>query len=225
MRQIQGAVFDVDGTLLDSMEIWENLSERYLESMGVKPEPGLSRILNTMSTRQGTQYLIEHYGLQLDIRQAMEGINKMLYGFYSCEAPLKEGVAECLEELKRQKIPMIVVTSSDRVNVEAAFTRNGILSYFQEILTCSEMHTDKTKPDIFLEAARRLQAAPADILVFEDVLHALKTAGKAGFQTAAVFDRYSAGQEKEIRETADYYLKTFKEFSTCAAKCTLRSEQ
>ena len=88
MRRIQGAVFDVDGTLLDSMEIWENLSERYLESMGVKPEPGLSRILNTMSTRQGTQYLIEHYGLQLDIRQAMEGINKMLYGFYSCEAPL-----------------------------------------------------------------------------------------------------------------------------------------
>ena len=84
MRRIQGAVFDVDGTLLDSMEIWENLSERYLESMGVKPEPGLSRILNTMSTRQGTQYLIEHYGLQLDIRQAMERINKMLNGFYSC---------------------------------------------------------------------------------------------------------------------------------------------
>ena len=119
----------------------------------------------------------------------------------------------------------LIHISSDRVNVEAAFTRHGILSYFQEILTCSEMHTDKTKPDIFLEAARRLQAAPADILVFEDVLHALKTAGKAGFQTAAVFDRYSAGQEKEIRETADYYLKTFKEFSTCAAKCTVRSEQ
>lgn len=209
MRQIQGAIFDVDGTLLDSMEIWENLSERYLESLGVKAEPGLSRTLNTMSTRQGTEYLIEHYGLKLDLQQAIAGINKMLYRFYSCEAPLKEGVRECLEELKCRNIPMLVVTSGDRENVVAAFKRHGILTCFQEILTCSEMHTDKTKPDIFLEAARRMQAAPEDVLVFEDVLHALETAGKAGFQTAAVYDRYSAGQEMEIRETADYYLHTF----------------
>ncbi len=213
MRPIHGAVFDVDGTLLDSMEIWENLSERYLESLGVKAEPGLSRILNTMSTRQGTEYLIEHYGLKLDLQQAIAGINKMLYGFYSCEAPLKEGVRECLEELKSRKIPMIVATSGDRENVEAAFARHGILPYFQEILTCSEMNTDKTSPDIFMEAARRMQAAPEDVLVFEDALHALETAGKAGFQTAAVYDRYSAGQETEIRVTADYYLHSFLELS------------
>lgn len=206
---IQGAIFDVDGTILDSMPVWENLGERYLAGLGVEAGPGLTEKLNTMSTRQAAQYLIESYGLGISVPQAMVGINHLLYEFYSKHVSLKTGVKDCLDMLERQGIPMIVATSGDRENVEAAFRRLNILCYFQEILTCSEMNTDKTEAKIYLAASHKMNAIPERTIVFEDAPHALETAKRAGFITAAVYDHSVKETKEKMKETADYYLKTF----------------
>lgn len=209
---IRGAIFDVDGTLLDSMPVWKNLGERYLAGFGIKAEPGLTEVLNTMSTRQGASYLIDQYRLGINVKDAMEGISSLLYEFYSQKAPLKSGVKECLKVLDSKGIPMVIATSSEKENVEAALKRYDILKYFQKILTCSDLGTDKTRPDIFLAAAKLMGIKPQETLVFEDASYAIQTVKNAGFVTIAVHDRSNEGQEKEIRKIADYYLQTLEEF-------------
>ena len=212
-KNIKGAIFDVDGTLLDSMPIWENLGERYLAGLGIAAEPGLTGILNTMSTRQGAEYLIRHYRLKESMEETMDGINRLLLQFYSLSAPLKVGVQECLVMLGGRNITLTAATSSERPNVEAAMERLDIRGYFQEILTCSEMHTDKTQPDIFLAAAEKMHTQPEETLVFEDAYHAVQTAKAAGFLTIALYDRSSEAQEREIRRISDGYFRTMEDFN------------
>lgn len=208
MRQIKAVIFDVDGTLFDSMEIWENLGARYLDTLGVNAKPGLREVLEKMSTQQGVEYLIAQYGLEFNIQEAMDGVNALLHKYYSEETDLKEGTRACLELLYAEKIPMMAATSGERKNVEAAMERHDIRNFFQGILTCSELNTDKTKPEIYLEAAKKMQVRLKETLVVEDVSHALETAKAAGFLTAGIYDRYSHSQQEEIREIADYYLQT-----------------
>lgn len=206
---IRGAIFDVDGTILDSSSVWNTLCSRYVESLGKIPEPNLDGAVAAMSTRQAAEYLISHYDITKTVPQVMSETDAMIKGGYAEQVSLKAGVRECLNSLWERKIPMTVVTAGNRGNVEAAFQRLGILLYFQGIFICSEQNTDKTKPDIYLAAARSMGSIPEETLVFEDALHALETAKRAGFRTVAVEDVSNEGQRARLREIADYYTVMF----------------
>lgn len=212
---IKGAIFDVDGTLLDSMEIWEDVGVRYLRNLGIEPEPGLSKILFPMTVTEGASYVKEHYPLEQSMEQVIEGILNTVRDFYYDEAPLKPGVKEFLAEMKRREIPMTIATSSEREHIEAAFERLGIDQYFQKIFTCSEVGVGKSQPLVYQKAAEYLGTTPEETYVFEDVLHALQTAKNAGFRTVAVYDRFSDDDQDEIKKMADHYyveLGTDEEF-------------
>ena len=205
---IKGAIFDVDGTLLDSMEIWEDVAIRYLKSIGVEAEPDLPEVMFTMSLPEGAAYVKEHYRLTRETDEIIQGVLDIIRKYYEETAPLKPGVTKILEELSRKRIPMTVATSNNKEEVEAAFKRLGIASYFSRIFTCEEVGAGKTRPDIYMKAAEYMGTRPEETVIFEDVLHAIRTAKKAGFLAVGLYDEASKADQEAIEKEADWYAKS-----------------
>ncbi len=210
---IRGAVFDMDGTLLDSMGIWTDVGARYLAAQHIEANEHLGEILFPMSLEQGSVYLKTHYHLSESTEEIRAGILSIIRNFYVSEVRLKQGAAAFLSELSKRGILLAAATSSDRGLIEAACGRLRILPYFQHIFTCSEIGEGKDSPAIYLKAAASLGAQPGEIFVFEDALHALSTAKQAGFRTAAVYDASSADDAQALRTTAEIYLRDLTDFS------------
>lgn len=204
---IKAAIFDVDGTLLDSMPIWEDAGERYLKSVGIAAGPELGKILFPMSLEEAAVYMKEEYKLPYSAEEIVDGTLQVIEQFYREEVLLKEGAASVLAKMKAQKIRIAAATSGNRELVEAAFTRLGIRNYFEKIFTCTEVGAGKSQPDIYLRAAKSLGAVPEETLVFEDALHAMETAKNAGFPVVGVYDKSSEMQSAQIQELCDVYMK------------------
>lgn len=146
---ICGVIFDLDGVLLDSMAIWNDLGARYLRGQGLVPEPGLNTILFSMSMEQGAAYLKAHYPLPQSETEILSGIQTMLRDFYYDEVPAKAGARETLAFLQSQGIPMAAATSSPRAHVTRALERLGLLGYLSAIFTTGEVGKSKHQPDIY----------------------------------------------------------------------------
>jgi len=209
---IRGAIFDLDGVLLDSMGIWKDLGARYLRSLHIQPEPGLNEILFAMSMEQGAAYLKEHYPLPQSEAEIGEGIARMLEDYYFYEVPAKPGAAALLNFLAERGIPMAAATSSPRTHVTRALERLGLLPYLQAVFTTGEVGVSKHEPAIYHLAAERLGTAPEETLVFEDSLYALKTARAAGYCTVGVFDVHGEEDQAGLKATAEVYLTALPEF-------------
>ena len=204
--RIRGAIFDVDGTLLDSMFIWDTIGETYLRSIGYQPKENLNETFKNMSLRQAARYYQTEYGVTQSIDEIMDGVNAMLERYYRFEVPLKPGVAELLERLRQDGVRLCIATATDRHLVEAALDRCGVLSCFGEIFTCNEVGHGKDEPDIFEAALRFLGTRREETLVFDDALYAVRTAKEAGFPVAAVYDSHERSQA-EVRARSDLYLE------------------
>lgn len=203
---IKGAIFDIDGTLLDSMPIWTDVGARYLRSIGVTPEKGLGEILFSMTMEEGAAYLRRTYDLSQTESEIQKGIVDIIGDFYRYEVPLKAGMREHLEHLSSQNIPMTLATTGECELAEAALTRLGVWQYFSAMFTANELHTSKKEPLIYHTAANFMGTAPHETMVYEDVIHALTTAKKAGFQTTAVEDTASEKDKAAILAIADHYI-------------------
>ena len=204
--RIRGAIFDVDGTLLDSMFIWDTIGEAYLRSIGYPPKENLNETFKNMSLHQAARYYQTEYGVTRSIDEIMDGVNAMLERYYRFEVPLKPGVAELLERLRQDGVRLCIATVTDRHLVEAALDRCGVLSCFGEIFTCNEVGHGKDEPDIFEAALRSLGTRREETLVFDDALYAVRTAKEAGFPVAAVYDSHERSQA-EVRARSDLYLE------------------
>lgn len=205
MTNINGVIFDLDGTLIDSMWIWGNVAEAYLISHGKTPRPGLRLDLRALNTREEAQYYIDEYGVDLPIEEVMAGRDDMMLKFLLTEVELKKGVMAVLQTLKQRGVKMCIATATDRDLVEPSLQRHKIGSYFERVFTCTEENTSKKYPDIYIRAAEFLGTDIDKTLVVEDALYAIKTAKKAGFAVAGVYDRLAADQQEEIKTLCDYY--------------------
>lgn len=210
---LKGVILDIDGTILDSMEIWNDIGSKFIRKIGITPESNLSEILFKMSIPEGAEYMRKKYELDMTVAEVIQGIKDMVRDFYYEEAPLKPGAMNFLKELTEKEIPIVAATASEMDHIEAAFQRLEIRKYFQRIFTCREVGANKRQPVIYQKAAEYLGEAPEDLYVFEDVNYALKVAKEAGFCTVRVFDSYSASREDQTREFTDVYLQDLKEIS------------
>ena len=210
---IRGVIFDVDGVLLNSMPVWENLGELYLRHLGIEAEKDLGTKLYTMSLEQSAEYLTETYHLDLAPEQVIAGVNREVKDFYAGRVPLKEGVRQYLNEFHEKGVPMVIATTGDRQNAQAALKRLNVLRFFQGIFTCSEIGSSKNEPDIYYAAALQLDTDPGQTWVFEDAYHAVRTAKKAGFKTVGVYDKANDRDLAHIWNTADIYLPEFQDFA------------
>ena len=205
---IKGAIFDLDGTLLDSMFIWDTIGEEYLRSLGKEPHEDLKETFMTLTLEEAAEYYREHYGVTLSVKEIVDGVNAMVEQTYRTKVTLKPGIAEYLAWLKENGVRMCVATVTDRYLVEETLERLGVRHYFSEIFTCAEVGFGKDKPVIYQKALEHLETEKRDTYVFEDMLFALNTGKTDGFPTVGVYDRHEAHQD-DLKELADYYIFDF----------------
>lgn len=210
--KVKGIIFDIDGTILDTMHIWIDAGARYLASLGIEAEEGLGEILFKMTVAMGSEYLKEKYNLPYECDEISEGINEGMRNFYRTEADFKPGAKELLDKCIELGIPMTVATSTNRDCIEPAMRRLGIWDCFDEIFCCAEHDTSKNEPMIFYKAMESMGTKPEETMLFEDGLYSIKTAAKEGIVTVGVYDKQSDSEQDEMKEIVDIYLKDLVDF-------------
>lgn len=205
---IKGAVFDADGTLLDSLSIWDTIASDYLKDNGFVPEEGLDQKIAAWSIDETVTYFQTAYGLSKDSRTIRREIHERLYYFYQNGVKLKGGVKEVLQDLNDRRVKMIVATGSEESLIRSALENNGVMDLFKGIVSC-DAYGPKTDGKIYTAALQLLGTDVHETAVFEDELGALKTAKNMDFVTIGVYDRHQKEQTK-IKETSDLYLKDWR---------------
>jgi len=210
--RLQSAIFDMDGTLVDSMFVWKELGFRMLTRQGYSPAPDLYERVKTMTMRESAAYCKQEYGMPETIEQIEDMIVDEVESFYDTEVQLKPGVKKFLSILKMEGVWMYVATNTDKHLAEIALKHTGIRSYFKGVLTCGEVGLGKAESaEIFERCMRRLQSNKKDTVIFEDSLHAIETAAKAGFRICGVYDAASEKDQEAIRSLSEYYVRSFEE--------------
>jgi HAD superfamily hydrolase (TIGR01509 family) len=212
IERLKGAIFDLDGTLLDSMHVWFDIGPAYLKSIGIEPEADIRERLRTMTLEEAAAFFRVHYGLKRSVQEIVDDINRLIEHEYFENVPLKPGVKEALSDMREKGVKMCIATATDRYLVEAALRRLKIAPYFQRIFTCSEIGKGKTEPDIFLCAQAELGTKREETWVFEDSVYAVRAAKSAGFPVAGVYDSYVEAREEDIEKLCDAYLRSWKEW-------------
>ena len=212
--RLQSAIFDMDGTLLDSMPAWNHLGSDLLRRHGIEPAADLDQRLKVLSARQGAALCREEYHLTETVDEIMDEIEAQVDDFYHHEVRAKPGVEKFLSLLKMEGVWMYVATATDRHLAQAALRHAGIDGYFRGMITCQDVGAGKDSPEIYERAMRRLQSNKRDTVIFEDALHAIETAKAAGFRVCGVYDPYAEAEQDKIRALSDYYIRSFEDMFT-----------
>ena len=209
--EIKTAVFDLDGTLLDSMPMWLTCGERYISSLGMVAEPGLGEKLLSMNMKEGADFLRERYALKLTDEEIFKGIDGVLEKTYGEEILFKEGAGEFLQKLKAGGTRIALCTNTDRCLFMPAFKRLDAEKYFDFIFTAGELGMSKAQPGIFYKVCETMGTKPEETWMFEDALYSIRTAFRAGLKTCGIWDASAVADEAEIRKHSTVYCRTYAE--------------
>lgn len=210
----KAAIFDLDGTLIDSMWVWADIDINYLEQFGFKPPADLKAVIEGMSMRETAVYFKERFSIADTVEDIQEAWNLMAYDRYNKKVKLKPLVFDLLRILRSEGLALGIATSNSRILTEAVLASNGILNLFEVILTGEDVKNGKPDPEIYLTAAERLEVYPEDCIVFEDVLMGVLAGKNAGMSVCAVYDPWNDPQKQEIIRTADFYVNDYEEIAT-----------
>ncbi len=211
LKDIDAVIFDLDGTLVDSMWMWDSIDIQYLARFGIDMPLDLQECIEGMSFSETAVYFKEHFQLSETVEQIKQDWNEMAWEKYRNEVPVKEGVMEFLQHLKKEGIPAGIATSNSRELAELIIKKHNMEEYFTSIRTSCEVAKGKPSPDIYLLVAEDLKAEPGRCLVFEDVLQGIMAGKNAGMKVCAVYDEYSA-KDREVKvELSDYYVHSITE--------------
>lgn len=213
LQGITGAIFDLDGTLLDSNAIWDTVGSRYLLAQGITPEADLDALFQTFSIQQAASHYITHYGLNQSIKTIIDGVNAMIDQDYAHTLTTKAGVPQALSLMAQAGIAMTIATATDRYMVEAALAHNGIDHYFTDIITCTEVGAGKDSPLIYRRALQVMGTAKETTLVFEDAPFAMTTAQADGFRIVGVADDAWPHSQDAIVAMAEDYITDYTHWS------------
>lgn len=205
---LKGAIFDFDGTIVDSMYIWDNISMDYLRSLGIEPRENLNEVFAKLSMEQAARYYQDNYGVARSVDEIIHGVNEMIKDFYRTKVTLKKGIENYLSYLGGQGVKVCIATLTDKEIVKETLERLGVANHFSEVFSCIEYPDGKNTPDLYNKALSHLGTQKQETYIFEDALYALKTAKEDGFPTVAVFDKYEPLQ-KELESTSDIYITDY----------------
>ncbi len=204
---IKGVIFDLDGTLIDSMKVWSEVDRAFLRECGVQnPPEDISERIRKMSVDESSEYFISTFGLSCTKEYVADRIEEIVRIQYEEIIPLKPDAPELLDFLDEKNIPFGIATATYKSLAEAVLRRCGITDRFRFLLTDRDFPAGKTAPDIFYGGASLLGFSPEEILVAEDSLHCVEAAKSAGFFTVGVYDETSAGDRPAIERIADEYV-------------------
>lgn len=208
-KEVDAVIFDMDGTLLNTLWAWKNSTSNFLRSRGIEPPENIDAEMAALSLLEGAREIKKRYGFKESPEELLEEVLATVRKFYEEDAMPKPGVLGVLQALKKQGIKICVATASDREFAEAAFKRTGLMEYIDFIITCDEVGVGKQNPLVYETALKKLGTDRKRTLVVEDALHALQTAKKAGFPTAGVYEVNFAADQSALQSDATYYVPSF----------------
>ena len=208
-KNIKGAIFDLDGTLVDSMGVWHRIDDEFLGRRGFPADETYKQAVKTMKYETAAHYTIKRYGLSETPEEVMAEWDSMALHEYRYNIKCKPGAAEFLQNLKQRGIKIALATVSHRALLEAVLKGNGIFELFDALTDVTQVNRGKEEPDLYLFAAAQLGLEPQECMVFEDVLLGIDSAKRGGFYTCGVKDHSSKTEEQEIRRRADRFLDNF----------------
>lgn len=217
MMKIKGAIFDMDGTLLDSMGAWRNLSVRFVRSLGEEPEDHMEEHMVSLGYPKNREYLQAHYAPNLTLEQINDGMLECMNDYYRDEVKPLPHVFELLDELKRRGVPMCIASATPKAMCETALKAVGMDHYFCKIFDVPSAGKDKNYPDIFEQALSYLGTPKEETVVFEDAHYSIKTCKAAGFPVVAICDAWEPLQD-EVEALADVYVHSYKEMERIFAE-------
>ena len=213
MKKLKAAIFDMDGTLLDTMYIWRHLAPAYLEKNNIAVPDDLTDKLAIMGISRAVEFLIENFHLTISHDELHQELIGILADYYKHKAVFKPGAVEFLQKLRDKNIPTMVFSATPEDLLDLALSRLDAVKYFSHgLLSCRTIQCAKNKPEAFFTAARHIETAPEDVMIFEDAWYAASTAKNAGFTVTVMADEQET-RIAEMRALADFYIeKSFDEF-------------
>lgn len=211
MQQFNAAIFDLDGTLIDSMGVWGKVDELFLAKRGVALTPDYSAAVGAMSFQEAAEYTIRRFGFSDTTEELIREWTEMVEQEYAHNIPLKPHAREYLDSLRAEGIKLGVATALAEELYVPVLKNNGVLDYFEGFASVCEAARGKGFPDVYLLAAERLGTPPQECVVFEDVLPGIRGGKAAGMQAVGVYDAHSVPDEEKIRSLADHYITDFSE--------------
>ena len=209
LRDIEAVIFDMDGSLVDSMWMWRAIDIEYLVRYKIPLPENLQSEIEGMSFRETACYFKEHFAIPDSLEEIMAEWNRMAWNKYMYEVPLKKGIPDFLRHCREKGIRLGIATSNSRELVENVAAVHNLREYFTCIMTGSEVLRGKPNPDIYLAVAHGLGVPAGRCLVFEDIVAGILAGKNAGMRVCAVEDEYSADSRDRKRELADYYIDDY----------------
>lgn len=211
MREFKGAIFDLDGTILDSMWVWKQVDINFLGKRGIEMPADYVKAISTLNLKTAAEYTIERFQLKETVEEVMDEWFQMAVKEYAEDVQLKSGAREYLAYLKAKGVKLAIATSSHEGLFLPCLENNEIYEFFDAIVTTMEVSRGKEFPDVYREAAERLHLKIEDCMVFEDIHMAVKAAKAGGFYVVAMEEEHSAPDREEIKRIADRYITNFEE--------------
>ncbi len=209
LKDVEAVIFDMDGTLVDSMTVWHEIDIEYVESKGFEFPSDLPETIDGMSFLEKAQYIKKRFNLDDSVETIMEDWRSRIRYLYRNEIPMKEGANKLLDYLFDRGLKMGIASSNSSSLVNLVVETQNLDRYISEVVTAGEVGKGKPSPDVYLEAARRLGVDPSKCLVFEDVPNGIKAGKSAGMRVCAIYDDFTADSDELKRDLADYYIKDF----------------
>lgn len=210
LKEIDAVIFDIDGTLIDSMWIWSNIDNLFLEKYNLTEPENFHKGMEGKSYSETAEYFLEIFPELTHTREELEAEwFQMAFDIYTKEIALKQGAYDFIKKLHEDGVKLGIATSNDRTLAEGALANNKVLEYFHSIWTSGEVNAGKPSPAVYLKVAEELQVDPARCLVFEDVPNGILAGKNAGMKVCAIDDLFSRNQEELKRELADYYIQNY----------------
>lgn len=209
MAEWKAAIFDLDGTLLDSMWVWDRLLIDYLAEYGYEVYPEILSEVTYMTVQQSSKYIKEQYHLSMESEQIIQQWRDMVLEYYQSKIPMKRGAKEYLKRLHKSGVKLAVATSCMKELCETALKTHEIYDWFDVIVYSDEVGRSKEYPDIYMECAKRMGVEISDCMLFEDILTAVRTAHGIGLQVTVVEDEFSGAEQEALRLEADCYVRDF----------------
>ena len=195
-------IFDMDGTILDSMPMWSTIASDYLDSYDIPHDDDVNKLIEAYTLENAAKYFIE-LGLNKTIDDIIKDIYDFSFNKYKNKIPAKPDMAELLKKIHETGETIILLSASPVQCAVAAFKRLNILEYFDKLFSCQDFETDKTVPETFINVAASLGFKPEDAIVYEDALYSIRSAKAAGCKTVAIYDDFARNEWDEILKTAD----------------------
>lgn len=206
----KAVIFDMDGSLVDSMWIWPEVDRIYMTKYSLVPPESFHKDIEGMSYTETAQYFVDTFqGLDQSVEQVMEEWRKMTTQLYATKVFPKAGATDFLKEMKERGVLLGIATSNDRSIAQAALNARELAPYFDSVRTSCEVAAGKPAPDVYLKVAEDLHVHPSECLVFEDVPNGILAGKNAGMEVCAVDDEFSRPYEEEKRRLADYYIRDY----------------